>query len=111
MAPKFVGQTGTYLLDVSITRQLVGAVSSSILATNWKLYPNPAQSEVTLEASNSYNGESVAFSIMSYTGQIVKSGTVTNQSTKISLDGLKSGLYMVRLNQNGATRNIKLVLN
>ena len=48
VSPYFPGQTGTYLLDMNITRSLTG-IESVQDNNNFKVFPNPAQDFVTFQ--------------------------------------------------------------
>lgn len=56
------------------------------------LYPNPSYSIVTLK--NGIIGES--FSIVALDGKIVLNGLIANEEEKIDIQGLKSGIYLIK---------------
>lgn len=72
-----------------------------------KLYPNPAQQQVTIEGVNYYD----RIQLLEATGKLVKD--ISNDKRyllNINLTGLKSGLYIIRLINGSTTQAIKLVI-
>lgn len=62
---------------------------------SWSLYPNPNTGEFTIDLS-SVNGVS-QLDILNELGQIVYSSNQLNSNHNIRLDGVTSGIYLVRL--------------
>ncbi len=88
--------------DYNGTESVYGPVSvDGLEATSLNLYPNPAQDQVTLNASSNMLPAQVF--VLDATGRIVKDATVENQHQILDLNGLTSGMYTVRLvHLNGA---------
>ncbi len=61
--------------------------------TNWRIYPNPANEQITIEIPSD---ERVTYSILNVQGQKILNG-VTKRGQAISTIGLPSGLYFIRL--------------
>jgi hypothetical protein len=75
----------------SITSSLKNQFQSSI-----KIYPVPAQTVLNIETSNaSPNIGSV--SILSVTGQLIKTETFTERNHTVDIEDLKAGLYLVKV--------------
>jgi len=73
------------------------AVRSINYKTNYILYPNPSNDKITIKSDNDeqYNVE-----ITDIQGQILINKILLNQSSQISLQGIKSGIYFVRIINN-----------
>ena len=70
------------------------------------LYPNPAKNHITIPSAM----ESASYQIIDLCGKIILSGVI-NQTNKISVSVLKTGIYIVRVNQsNGTTFSEKLII-
>lgn len=71
-----------------------------------QVYPNPATDEINI----SYNGTATATAeVYNLAGSLVKSANVVNGENTISLNGLNSGIYYIRLAADGATSTHKFV--
>ncbi|EDM43406.1 putative surface layer protein [unidentified eubacterium SCB49] len=77
----------------------VNDVASSII----KVFPNPATGSFYLNTT-----ETVAVTLYTITGQKVLETTSSNQA--ISLEGVKAGIYVVQLENNGSTSTQKLIV-
>lgn len=73
----------------TITTTTVGI--NDVLASQTKLYPNPANDVVTIEF-NSNNVVNV--NIVNLNGQVVANGIVNNGTTTVNVANLESGIYM-----------------
>lgn len=74
--------TGTGIDDLSVSN-----------TTNWRLFPNPANEQITIEIPSD---ERVSYSILNVQGQKLLDGVI-KRGQAISTMGLPSGLYFVRL--------------
>ncbi len=74
--------TGTGIDDLSVSN-----------TTNWRLFPNPANEQITIEIPSD---ERVSYSIQNVQGQKLLDGVI-KRGQAISTMGLPSGLYFVRL--------------
>ncbi len=72
------------------------------------LYPNPASTHLNVYLKGNESGGKLT--IYSIGGQQIRNLRLTNQHTLISLDGLKSGLYIVKLTSGSATITEKLII-
>lgn len=71
-----------------------------------QVYPNPATDAINI----SYNGTATATAeVYNLAGSLVKSANVVNGENTISLNGLNSGIYYIRLAADGATSTHKFV--
>lgn len=71
----------------------------------FSFYPNPAQNELNLEAANSID-EIVLYNVI---GQKVKEVTPNETETRINLEDLHSGMYIMKVTVNGKVNSYKLI--
>ena len=95
-----------------ITARDAADFSIAILSNNdfdrvtFSLYPNPASNgKVTISSNNSLPIDVTVYDIL---GKEVKSSTIIDNN--LSVVGLKSGIYVLRLTQNGAATTKKLII-
>jgi len=74
------------------------------IGTGVRLYPNPAQDIIELETS----GNCCHWQIMDLTGRGILQGDIKGNITKIDIERLPAGVYMVRINGIVAGRFVKL---
>jgi para-nitrobenzyl esterase len=79
----------------------VTAVNEVAQAGQFSIYPNPAESSFTIDLSE-FKGTEVSIEMIDVLGKQVKniSGVHSGQTT-ISRDGLKNGMYMIRITADG----------
>ena len=65
---------------------------------SFKLYPNPATNQLTIELTNNYSERILIHDI---SGRLVKSIQSNSQSTTINISELEGGLYLVSLDGVG----------
>jgi hypothetical protein len=76
----------------------VGINEFSKTTPTWKIQPNPAQSNITLSDSNTFNGK---IEILNLLGEIVLSETLfENNNPSINVEQLKNGVYFIRYYDN-----------
>ena len=64
----------------------------------WKIQPNPAQSNITLSDTNTFNGK---IEILNLLGEIVLRETLfENNNPSINVEQLKNGVYFIRYYDN-----------
>lgn len=81
---------------------------------NFVMYPNPAQSEVTVSFSNSLEGSNIAVEIFDVLGQRVSNTKFDNSGRfeqRIDVSALKTGVYLVRVGDGNVSSTRKLVIN
>lgn len=98
VAPYFAGETGTYLLDMNITRSPHTGIEEPEALKNIRVYPNPAVDLVTVDLSDS-EGKLEMVELMAIDGKVVQSSGVTNDQKliRIPLNDAASGVYVMRL--------------
>ncbi|MGB3007909.1 MAG: LamG-like jellyroll fold domain-containing protein, partial [Chitinophagaceae bacterium] len=73
-----------------------------------KVYPNPAQQQVTVEGAENYN----RIQLLNASGIVVKE-RINNKQYQLSIDlsGLKNGMYILRLVNDDEAKTIKLFIS
>lgn len=98
VAPYFAGETGTYLLDMSITRVASGGIDDGDRADLIKVYPNPANELVNIDIS-AFEGELGQVNIFTVYGKNVISLMMNDNSKyyKVPVTHLSEGVYFIQL--------------
>lgn len=108
VAPYFQGNTGTYLLDVNLSRTPNLSLDDNEIIENLILYPNPTTSKVFFDNTNSNFNEVV---IYNYLGQEVGKAkfleSVNNQ--EIDFSGFASGVYVLRFSNQENYQSVKII--
>jgi len=73
------------------------------MAFEFTLYPNPTNSHLTV----SLNDENATYEIVSFLGQVVKTGKITPEGIIVS--ELSSGVYILKVNNNIETVSKKFI--
>jgi hypothetical protein len=96
VSPKFTGTSGTYQLDISVTRNPLGIEDPSFKAI--RIYPNPVKDVLHLDLT-SFNGNFDQIRIMNMEGkQVLNLFEVSGgQAYTIPLDNLTDGLYFLQM--------------
>jgi hypothetical protein len=109
VSPYFTGETGTYLLDMTITKSPSSAVKDNGFTSQIRVYPNPAREHVTIDL-DAFNGKMQKIELVDATGQQVISPVLSpsGKSVELSLNNLSEGIYFVRIytDKGIATRKI-----
>jgi len=93
-----------YVDDMTTTITPPAASTEKNTLTGVNIYPNPAKDDITINApENSY------FELYDMTGLLIKSAPVSN-STTISVNDVKSGIYFAKISNAGKTSTIKIVI-
>lgn len=78
--------------------------------SEFDIYPNPAKYEVQIINSNLKNGDNII--IYDIFGKIIRNITIENNRLPIiNISDLSSGVYFVKLEQNGQVKTKKLIIN
>lgn len=103
-----VKQPGTYkvkVTDVTGCTQLSSGVPVSVPCREFSvpeihpdLYPNPASAEFYIDLPADVPS---IFAVIDLTGRVIKSGVLKNGKNIVSVEGLSSGLYIVRIFSDG----------
>ncbi len=98
VSPYFTGETGTYLLDMTIERSPSSAVRENALTSQIRVYPNPAREHVRVDL-DAFSGKLQKIEMVDATGQQVISPMLSpaGKSVDLSVSSLPEGIYFVRL--------------
>jgi uncharacterized protein (DUF2141 family) len=96
--PEFFGFTGSYLLDVNITRTPTTATNETFEQSNIDIYPNPASQYLTIDRSKS-QADIVELVVYNSLGQKVKMQSMQSldKVAQIDVSDLDNGVYFVQL--------------
>ena len=107
-APYFQGNTGTYLLDVNLSRTASLGLAENELGKTLNIYPNPTTSKVFFDNSN-YNFGNV--SVVNSLGQEVSKSSFTSFSSnqEVDMSKLPSGIYMLKFSNQEGNKTVKVI--
>ena len=96
--------------DAIIYNEPLGALCNISIKENesrFAVYPNPAQTVLKIESAN--GNAQISFSILTLNGQSVVSSVA--RDGKIDVHFLENGIYILRLEENGAISYLKFIKN
>jgi hypothetical protein len=109
VAPYFTGQTGSYLLEIKVTRTPASAISDEQVENTLKLYPNPANNWVNIETENQEIIRRIV--INDLTGRQVKLIAAPDSKTNsIDISSLETGNYQVIIQSDKHIWKRKLII-
>ncbi|MBX3163289.1 MAG: T9SS type A sorting domain-containing protein [Bacteroidetes bacterium] len=88
-------------VDACVGITELGAVSDEL-----SVYPNPANSQITVELNN---GAEKTVELFDLTGRVVLSGTTNNDKINLNIESLQNGVYFVKVKSNNTVEVIKIV--
>jgi hypothetical protein len=108
VAPYFQGNIGTYLLDVNLSRTAILNINDSEFINNIKVFPNPTNSKVFFDNSNTDFKEVV---INNYLGQEVTkvSFTSTSSNQEVDMSNLATGVYVLKFSDGANYKSVKVI--
>jgi len=71
------------------------------------VYPNPVNNNLFITADPKFIGET--FTINDITGRVVKTGTIQNIKTVLSVENLNAGIYFIQPNDSNTNKVIKFI--
>lgn len=112
VAPYFVGQTGTYMLEMTITRTQSTGIVENLLADNIKVYPNPAKESVLIDF-NDFTARLNQLTLINAQGVCVYETSLSDQpkTLHIPLVNLFEGIYILQLQTNNGVLNKKVIIS
>lgn len=111
VAPYFAGETGTYLLDMTLTRSTNVGISVKEAEDDISVYPNPAKDYITLDL-NGFTGKLNRINLLNAQGQNVFQGNTTNKeyTLYLPLTNLSAGIYLLQLHTNNGILTKKIII-
>jgi hypothetical protein len=110
-APYFQGSTGTYLLDINLTRTTALGINENQFLDNITVYPNPAKDFIVIN-SNDFDGELNQINLINIQGQNIFTTNTSNQSKIINLpiNNFSEGIYILKLFTNKGVLTKKIII-
>ncbi len=109
VAPYFVGSTGTYLLDVLITRGTTQVEEIQENHSTLSVYPNPAHQQFFIDATNA-KVQSVKMFDVSGKNVLSKQYDAQDLPLKIETNNLKSGIYFLEIETENLRERKKIII-
>ncbi len=94
-----------YFNNIAVTGETVLAVVNPVKDVTLKVYPNPANSFVKIEA-NTVIDKTILYTIY---GQTVHQSSPNNYNHQIDLENLPTGIYLLKVFSNNAEKTIKVI--
>jgi|LakMenE01Jun11ns_1017448.scaffolds.fasta_scaffold9934919_2 hypothetical protein len=112
VSPYFTGETGTYLLDVLITRSISAGEKDVELSSAINIFPNPTSGNVTIDATNLAQNVN-QINILNVQGQMVFAFNQLGSKAvfDLNLTNLPEGIYVVQLQTSAGVLSKRLILN
>lgn len=107
VSPYFTGQTGTYLLDIPITRSATTGMEE--VAGGLRVYPNPGKGVFTIETPAAFQAK--IYRVSDAGGRTVHEETVQDSAPQKQLKlNLPAGLYLLEAEGKNGKLSQKLIL-
>jgi hypothetical protein len=97
------GQVEDYTLNIALTAAGMTMDAPSNNFTDFTVYPNPADSHLSISLAD----EKATYEIISFLGQIVKSGALSQEGIEVS--ELVTGVYILKVNNGQQTVSKKFI--
>jgi hypothetical protein len=95
-----------FCMDNLITQDAPMAISSISKEANFEVFPNPASDELNIR----FNDPSKRLlSLYNAMGELVLSKKEAGMSSKMGLEGLATGMYFLKVEENGKVNTIRIV--
>ncbi len=104
IAPYYEGETGTYLLDIQVTRQKTVSTDMSYVKS-LKVFPNPTSNILNIESSEEID----RISIVDTEGRMVITREENTPIISMDISFMKSGIYFLHITQQDHTSIRKIV--
>lgn len=103
----YFGEVEDYAIKLTSSRTLSG---NEFNVNKVTFFPNPAKDFIIISG---VQNTSLSYTVANLRGQIVKNATIvpSQRETRISLDNLSSGIYIMRVTQNNTTTNKKIIIS
>jgi hypothetical protein len=112
VAPYFAGETGTYLLSISLTRTSNLDVNHINLSDNVRLFPNPAKDVIMIDFKD-FNGKVSEINMLDVRGQNLYTLNEVDQRNilPISLSNHANGVYFLQILTNKGILSKKIIIS
>ncbi|MBL7717662.1 MAG: T9SS type A sorting domain-containing protein [Flavipsychrobacter sp.] len=103
-----------YAMDSTMVSDVYDDLSGTLAVNNTvkgelaaEAYPNPVSDVLRIALPDN---EAYQYSVLSFTGSVVKSGTISNASNGIDVQNMPAGMYVLKLaSKEGISGNLKFV--
>lgn len=111
VAPYFAGETGTYLLDIAISRTTASGIAEELINDLIKVYPNPTKDFLTIDL-NEFSGNLIRIDLFNIQGQKVVTDHSFNQEKilELPLGNLSDGIYFLQFQTNSGMLTRKIII-
>lgn len=111
-APYFLGLTGTYLLQLNMTRDGSVGITEQPAAPELRIFPNPAQDQVTVDLPGGRSSR-LAVEVLDAQGRLVAQPAfhrMADDRLRLSLADVPAGAYFLRLTTGAEVHTGRLIL-
>jgi hypothetical protein len=109
VSPYFLGETGSYLLDINIQRSTTLGINEVDEVESFSLYPNPTRNVINFDNSQT-NFETLE--IHNVLGQsLLKINLDNSNQSNINISEFDSGVYTFKFMKQGMFKTIKVIKN
>ena len=110
----FVDQIGQALFgdtrDIgSLEAQMSLSLEGFNLLSDLSLYPNPTQGQFNISYNDTISGK-INVQIFSLSGKLIKQTVLENENNSVNLNGILSGIYLVKVSSNESQVTKKLIV-
>ncbi|RED91309.1 thiol protease/hemagglutinin PrtT [Marinoscillum furvescens] len=107
VSPYFIGERGTYQLDINLERSMV--LGTEQKQDGFTIYPNPASDKFRVRLG-ALADQIDRIEIINLQGQMIILHENISNETELPISNLSSGTYFVRANYNGIIETKKLLV-
>ncbi|MEI6577401.1 MAG: C10 family peptidase [Bacteroidota bacterium] len=109
VAPFFIGNTGTYLFDISINRGPTAGITEIPTNNSFEIFPNPASDYISVKKLENCHYDQ--WRIYNSIGQTIKQSLEPSELLKIDVADLPNGIFFLEAIQNDKVRLGKFVID
>ncbi len=99
-------QVGFYLAAISSGVNTI----NTILHLDMNVYPNPSSDVIFVDLKDG-KGQPASYKMINLLGEIVLTGSLQPNQTKINVSELNSGYYLLEISNSGMVNTVKVALN
>jgi len=103
------GNSVMYIDNISFDDLITSTLEQTVKNTLFKLYPNPASDEVSLNIDNT-NNTNLTLNIYNVTGKLINSETLQQNQQQIDIGNLNNGIYLIEIKSKKWTEKQKLII-